>query len=282
EVFANAAHALSPRHRGPFISVNMAAIRSELFEGELFGHVKGAFTGAVGRTGYIEAAHGGTQFLDEVGDLPFDLQAKLLRFLEDGSFHRVGESRLTRVDVRIIAATNRELKKEMQAGRYREDLYYRLRSIVFTLPPLRQRTHEDRLLLAHSFLQDFCRQQQRTPLAFTQGALEAISKYSWPGNIRELRQTVVQAVALANDSLITEADLHLYPSPTPAFEGGGQGKEEWGRLEDSMVLECLRRYKFDMQATAKALGWDRSTVTQRLKGLGFQALVASQGNIVAA
>ena len=134
EVFAKAAHALSPRRQGPFISVNMAAIRSELFEGELFGHVKGAFTGAVGRTGFLESAHGGTLFLDEVGDLPLDLQAKLLRFLEDGGFHRVGQSCVTHVDARIIAATNRDLQHEVQAGRYREDLYYRLRGMVLTLP----------------------------------------------------------------------------------------------------------------------------------------------------
>lgn len=282
EVFARAAHALSPRHRGPFVSVNMAAIRSELFEGELFGHVKGAFTGAVGREGYIETANGGTLFLDEIGELPSDLQAKLLRFLEDGSFHRVGESRLTQVDVRIIAATNCNLQQDVEEGRYREDLYYRLRSIVLTLPPLRERGGEDCLLLAQSFLQHFSRQQDRMDLAFTQGALEAMTAYRWPGNIRELRQTVAQAVALANGSLITEADLHLSSPVMPYVRGEGHGLGELGRLEDDMVLECLRRHGFDMQATAKALGWDRSTVTQRLKGLGFQALVDYHGNIEAA
>ena len=282
EVFARAAHTLSLRHRGPFVSVNMAAIRAELFEGELFGHVKGAFTGAVGREGYIETANGGTLFLDEVGELPSDLQAKLLRFLEDGSFHRVGESRLTQVDVRIIAATNCNLQQDVEAGRYREDLYYRLRSIVLTLPPLRERGEEDCLLLAQSFLQYFSRQQNRMDVRFTQGALDAIIAYRWPGNIRELRQTVAQAVALANGSLITEADLHLSRPVMPYVKGEGQGRLELERLEDDMVLECLRRHGFDMQVTAKALGWDRSTVTQRLKGLGFQALVAYQGNIEAA
>ncbi|GJL60326.1 MAG: hypothetical protein NPIRA03_31830 [Nitrospirales bacterium] len=282
EVFARAAHALSPRHRGPFVSVNMAAIRPELFEGELFGHVKGAFTGAVGRKGYIETANGGTLFLDEVGELPSDVQAKLLRFLEDGSFHRVGESRLTQVDVRIIAATNCNLQQDVEAGRYREDLYYRLRSIVLTLPPLRERGEEDCLLLAQFFLQHFSRHQDRMDLAFTKGALEAITAYRWPGNIRELRQTVAQAVALANGSLITEADLHLSSPVMPSLRGEGRGLVELERVEDDMVLECLRRHGFDMQATAKALGWDRSTVTQRLKGLGFQALVDYHGNLEAA
>jgi transcriptional regulator with PAS, ATPase and Fis domain/CHASE2 domain-containing sensor protein len=281
EVFAKAAHALSPRRQGPFISVNMAAIRSELFEGELFGHVKGAFTGAVGRTGFLESAHGGTLFLDEVGDLPLDLQAKLLRFLEDGGFHRVGQSCLTHIDTRIIAATNRDLQREVQAGRYREDLYYRLRGMVLTLPPLRARCQADHMLLAQSFLQQCAHVQHRTDLAFTQGALDAILAHQWPGNIRELRQTISQAVALANGPMITEGDLNL-GEPTTSVAGGNWVKEDLGQREDAMVLDCLRRHKFEMQATATTLGWDRGTVTQRLKGLGFQALMEYQGNIQAA
>lgn len=281
EVFAKAAHALSPRRDGPFISVNMAAIRSELFEGELFGHVKGAFTGAVGRKGFLESAHGGTFFLDEVGDLPFDLQAKLLRFLEDGEFHRVGQSSVTHVDVRIISATNRDLQQEVHAGRYREDLYYRLRSIVLTLPPLRTRSQADHCLLAQSFLQQCARFQHGKDLSFTQGALDAIMAHQWPGNIRELRQTVAQAVALANGPMITEEDLHLRESCTSGV-GENRVKEDLGRQEDECVLECLRRHKFQMQATASTLGWDRGTVTQRLKGLGFQALMDYQGDIHAA
>ena len=278
EVFAKAAHALSPRRQGPFISVNMAAIRSELFEGELFGHVKGAFTGAVGRTGFLESAHGGTFFLDEVGDLPLDLQAKLLRFLEDGGFHRVGQSSVTHVDARIIAATNRDLQHEVQAGRYREDLYYRLRGMVLTLPPLRARSQADHVLLAQSFLQQCAHVQHRTDLAFTQGALDAILAHQWPGNIRELRQTISQAVALANGPMITEGDLNL-GEPTTSVVGENWVKEDLGQREDAMVLDCLRRHKFEMQATAATLGWDRGTVTQRLKGLGFQALMECQGNI---
>jgi transcriptional regulator with PAS, ATPase and Fis domain/CHASE2 domain-containing sensor protein len=281
EVFAKAAHALSPRRQGPFISVNMAAIRSELFEGELFGHVKGAFTGAVGRTGFLESAHGGTLFLDEVGDFPLDLQAKLLRFLEDGGFHRVGQSCVTHVDARIIAATNRDLQHEVQAGCYREDLYYRLRGVVLTLPPLRVRNPADHVLLSQFFLQQCAHVQHRTDLAFTQGALDAIVAHPWPGNIRDLRQTISQAVALANGSVITEADLNLDLAPKSAV-GGNWVKEGFGQREDAMVLDCLRRHKFEMQATAATLGWDRGTVTQRLKGLGFQALMEYQGNIQAA
>ena len=281
EVFAKAAHALSPRRQGPFISVNMAAIRSELFEGELFGHVKGAFTGAVGRTGFLESAHAGTLFLDEVGDLPLDLQAKLLRFLEDGGFHRVGQSSVTHANARIIAATNRDLQHEVQAGRYREDLYYRLRGMVLTLPPLRERSQADHVLLAQSFLCRSGEEQHRTDLAFTQGALKAIVAHQWPGNIRELRQTIAQAVALATGSIITEEDLNFF-TPPPTVLADKWVKEDLGQREDAMVLECLRRHKFEMQATAHTLGWDRGTVTQRLKGLGFQALMDYHGNIQAA
>jgi transcriptional regulator with GAF, ATPase, and Fis domain len=243
--------------------------------------VKGAFTGAVGRTGFLESAHGGTLFLDEVGDLPLDLQAKLLRFLEDGGFHRVGQSAVTHVDVRIVAATNRDLQDEVRAGRYREDLYYRLRSIVLTLPPLRARSQADHVLLAQSFLQQCAHSQHRTDLAFAQGALDAIVAYQWPGNIRELRQTIAQAAALANGSVITEAELNL-EEPRTSGVGENWVKEDLGRQEDAMVLECLRRHKFEMQATAATLGWDRGTVTQRLKGLGFQALMEYQGNVHAA
>jgi len=281
EVFAKAAHALSPRQQGPFISVNMAAIRGELFEGELFGHVKGAFTGAVGRIGFLESAHDGTLFLDEVGDLPLDLQAKLLRFLEDGRFHRIGQSSVTHVDVRIVAATNRDLQEEVRSGRYREDLYYRLRSIVLTLPPLRARSRADHVLLAQLFLQQSAHMQHHADLSFTQGALNAITAHPWPGNIRELRQTIAQAVALADGSVITETNLNIQEPRTSAV-GSNWAKEDFGRQEDAMVLECLRQHKFDMQATAATLGWDRGTVTQRLKGLGFQALMEYQGDVHAA
>ena len=279
EVFARAAHALSPRRSGPFVSVNMAAIRPELFEGELFGHVKGAFTGAVGRVGLLQAANGGTLFLDEVGELPPEVQAKLLRVLEDGSFYRVGDSRVTTVDVRIVAATNRNLEMEIEAGRYREDLYYRLRSIVLTLPPLRDRVAEDRRLLAQTFLAALGGQQGREGLNLTQGAMEAIVAYRWPGNVRELRQTLAQAVALTDGVVITEDNLQLPKSQSTMAIGRSHGPEDVDRQEDRMVLQCLRRHCFDMQATARELSWDRSTVTQRLKGLGFQALVDHQHDV---
>ena len=289
ELVAKAAHHLSPRARSPFVSVNMAAIRPELFESELFGSVKGAFTGAIGRRGFLESADHGTLFLDEIGELPLDLQAKLLRVLEDGTFYRVGQSSPTQIDVRIVAATNRDLALEVQEGRYREDFYYRLRSIVLRLPPLREREPEDLRLLAHQFMRELSPHGQET-LQLSEGALEAIQTYSWPGNIRELRQIVAQAVALVEGAILTEEDLRL-PALKQArakqsfFEAEsyeGDAKEEIARREDAMVLSFLRQNKFDMQATAKALNWDRSTVTQRLKGMGFQALVEHSGNVKAA
>lgn len=193
----------------------------------------------------------------------------------------MGQSAVTHVDVRIVAATNRDLQEEVRAGRYREDLYYRLRSIVLTLPPLRARSQADHVLLAQSFLQQCGQLQNRANLAFTQGALDAIMAHQWPGNIRELRQTVAQAVALANGSVITEAGLNL-EGPRASVFVENWVKEDLGQREDTMVLECLRRHQFEMQATAATLGWDRGTVTQRLKGLGFQALMECHGDIHAA
>ncbi|WP_447970117.1 sigma 54-interacting transcriptional regulator [Nitrospira sp. M1] len=284
ELFAHAAHQLSGRSQSPFISVNMAAIRPELFESELFGHVKGAFTGAISRRGFLETADRGSIFLDEIGELPLDLQAKLLRVLENGTFYRVGQSTPTEVDVRIITATNRDLSQAAAEGLYREDLYYRLRSLVFTLPPLRERGKEDMTLLAQHIIADLSRDHDRQPVQLSQGAMDAIHDYAWPGNVRELRQTLAQAVALADEgSLLTEDDLRL---PQREREGTTVhtlnlddkpenlgGKDEMARREDAFVLSTLRQHGFDMQATAKTLAWDRSTVTQRLKGLGFQALV---------
>ncbi len=286
ELFAEAAHRLSNRAQGPFVSINMAAIRPELFESELFGHVKGAFTGAISRRGFFETADRGSVFLDEIGELPLDLQAKLLRVLENGEFYRVGQSSPTHVDVRIIAATNRDLSQAVNDGQYREDLYYRLRSLVFTLPPLRERGTEDLTLLVQHILSDLS--SDRTPVQCTQGAIEAIHAYAWPGNVRELRQSLSQAVALIDGDILAEHDLRLptrensgtrvAPTMSNVDEQTIAGKEEIARREDVFVLSTLRKHGFDMQATAKALEWDRSTVTQRLKGLGFQALVDHEGD----
>jgi len=276
ELFARAVHRLSPRAGKAFIAVNMAAISPELFESELFGHTKGSFTGATAdRRGYFELANHGTIFLDEIGDLRLDHQSKLLRVLQEKSFYRVGATAPTTVDVRVVAATNRDLQRGVSEGWFREDLYFRLTGLVFRLPPLRERPG-DIAELADAALADVARQMGKPVPKLSNDALRALSESPWPGNVRELRHTLERAVALSDQPIVTAPALHLDPP------GSAQAKARTSVLPDTAgdaaVLDCLRRQGFDMQATAKALGWDRSTVTQRLKGLCFQALVDADGD----
>ena len=275
ELFARAVHRLSPRANNTFIAVNMAAISPELFESELFGHIKGSFTGAsADRRGYFELANRGTIFLDEIGDLRLDHQSKLLRVLQEKSFYRVGATAPTTVDVRIVAATNRDLQRGVSEGWFREDLYFRLKGLVFRLPPLRERPG-DIPVIAESALAEIAQQMGRPVPKLSNDALRLLSEHTWPGNVRELRHALERAVALSDGLVLTKTSFHLE---------GLSNEEEKARTKtatlpdsasDSAVLNCLRQHRFDMQATAKTLGWDRSTVTQRLKGLCFQALVES-------
>jgi DNA-binding NtrC family response regulator/CHASE2 domain-containing sensor protein len=270
ELFARAAHRASPRATGPFVAVNMAAIAPELFESELFGHARGGFTGAVGeRRGYFEQADGGTIFLDEIGELRAEHQGKLLRVLQERTFNRVGASRPTTVDVRVVAASNRDLARGVAEGWFREDLYFRLRGLVLRLPPLRERPG-DVALLAERFLHEATAESGRR-VRLSEAAVSALERHDWPGNVRELQQCLHRAVALSEREVLLPEDLRL-EVPGAAAPGGGDGDS------DGAVLAALRRHGFDMQATARALGWDRSTVTQRLKGLGFRALVESGGD----
>jgi DNA-binding NtrC family response regulator len=279
ELFARAIHLLSPRASHPFVAVNMAAISPELFESELFGHVRGSFSGATqDRPGYFELANRGTLFLDEIGDLRSDHQGKLLRALQERTFYRVGATKLSTVDVRIIAATNRDLTQGVTDGWFRPDLYARLRGLIVTLPPLRNR-REDIPLLAEHFLQKAAAAMTRPSLQFTEDALKALQDYEWPHNVRELQQCIEQAVALTDANLIGIDDLRLAPPfPPRSARSGGDSASVPDVTGDSAVLECLRNQRFDMQATARALGWDRSTVTQRLKGLCFQSLADNGGD----
>ena len=278
ELCARAVHRLSPRAAHPFIAVNMAAISPELFESELFGHVRGSFTGAhADRKGYFELAHHGTIFLDEIGDLRLDHQSKLLRVLQDRSFYRVGAATPTTVDVRIVAATNKDLQRGVSEGWFREDLYFRLKGLVLHLPPLRER-RDDIPLIAEACLRDTMRHTSQSSLRLSEEAVSALMRHPWPGNVRELRQCLEQAAALADNPVLSAADLRLSGPPLQSTGSTGPAPLLPDPAGDLAVLHHLRQLRFDMQATAKALGWDRSTVTQRLKGLCFQALVDSAGD----
>ncbi len=277
ELFARAVHRLSPRSGRTFIAVNMAAISPELFESELFGHMKGSFTGAtVDRRGYFELANQGTIFLDEIGDLRLDHQSKLLRVLQERSFYRVGATVPTTVDVRVVAATNRDLQRGVSEGWFREDLYFRLKGLVFRLPPLRERPG-DIPVIAESCLAEMAAQMGRPVPTLSNDALRLLSNYAWPGNVRELRHALDRALVLGDGPVLTRQAFYLEDAA-----GEEPSRTKTAALPDSAgdaaVLNCLRQQGFDMQATAKALGWDRSTVTQRLKGLCFQALVESDGD----
>lgn len=207
ELIARAVHQLSTRKDGPYVRVNCGALSESLLESELFGHVKGAFTGAVdNKTGRFEAAHTGTLFLDEISSMSFKLQVKLLRVLQEHEFERVGESRTIRVDTRVIAATNQHLEDEVESGRFRDDLYYRLNVVPIYLPPLRERK-EDIPALAEFFLQRYANENRKIIKGFQPGAIKALLDHDWPGNVRELENTVERAVVLCQTDLITESLL---------------------------------------------------------------------------
>jgi transcriptional regulator with PAS, ATPase and Fis domain/CHASE2 domain-containing sensor protein len=278
ELFARAAHRLSPRTGKTFIAVNMAAISPELFESELFGHSKGSFTGATAdRRGYFELANHGTIFLDEIGDLRVDHQSKLLRVLQERSFYRVGATTSTTVDVRIVAATNRDLQRGVSEGWFREDLYFRLSGLVFRLPPLRERTG-DVPILAEIFLTEIAGQMGKPAPKLSNEALRALVEPEWRGNVREFRHCLEQAIALNDGPLLTKESLRLGSGSVLPTGRAKPSQILPDPASDAAVLNCLRQQGFDMQATAQVLGWDRSTVTQRLKGLCFQMLVETHGD----
>jgi DNA-binding NtrC family response regulator len=217
ELFARALHALSPRADGPFVAINCAAIPENLLETELFGYEKGAFTGAANRKpGRFELAHRGTLFLDEIGDLPLALQAKILRALEERRFERVGGTISLQVDVRVVAATNRNLKSAVGARQFREDLYFRLSVFPIDIPPLRSRTG-DIQILAHHFVERYCRDLKKKPLVFTPSAMEELCAYAWPGNVRELQNCIERAVILAEGDSIHPRHLNLSFRDAPAI-----------------------------------------------------------------
>jgi DNA-binding NtrC family response regulator len=241
ELFARALHALSTRADGPFVAINCAAIPENLLETELFGHEKGAFTGAAARKpGKFELAHRGTLFLDEIGDLPVPLQAKILRALEEKRFERVGGTVPLQVDVRVVAATNRNLKAAVAARQYREDLYFRLSVFPITIPPLRDRP-EDIPMLARFFIERFCRDLNKRPLALSPAAEDELRAYPWPGNVRELQNCIERAAILTEGDTIHRRHLNL------SFLGGsvaaaGEDAGPWSKVDLSGTLaEATRR-----------------------------------------
>jgi transcriptional regulator with PAS, ATPase and Fis domain len=270
EAVARAVHTLSPRSQGPFVSVNVPAIPASLLESELFGHARGAFTGAErDRRGLLDEASGGTIFFDEIGDLNSALQAKLLRALQEREIRRVGENRARAVNLRVVSATSRDLSKEVEAGRFREDLYYRLHVALIALPPLRERGR-DALLLARHFLDRFAREFGRGPLRFTPDAQAALLAHRWPGNVRELQNAVCQAAALAEPGGALSADL-LPPSirravRTPAAAGDYRSRVAAHRRR--LVREALERSGGNRSRAARELGLSRQALLYLMKELG--------------
>ena len=277
ELVARAVHARSTRAQRPFVPVNCAAISKELIESELFGHEKGAFTGAIGaHKGAFEEADGGTLFLDEIGELPLDLQAKLLRALESGEIKRVGSSRPSHVDVRVVAATNRDLLAASRSGRFRDDLYYRLCVVPLTVPPLRSR-RGDVPGLAEHFLGQFSPRGQT--VRFTPTALARLEGHPWPGNVRELRNVIHRALLLRRGTAIDETDLTFDPDPSPRLRDGngvvsqyvpGRKLEDLLELAERQIVEsALRQFNNNRERVAKELGVARSTLFKRLKDWGM-------------
>ena len=267
EMAALAIHRRSGRKDGPFAAINCSAIPETLLESELFGHEKGAFTGAhVQRKGRIENADGGTLFLDEIGEIPLPLQVKLLRFLQEQRIERVGGRQEIQVNTRIIAATNADLKKGLSDGTFREDLYYRLAVVQIVLPPLRDR-EDDISLLAQSFLQRSAAECGKTGLAFGQEALQAIRLYSWPGNVRELQNRVRRAVIMSEGKRVTALDLELAPAVTTAKSTSLKDARE--HLEREMVQQALKKHAGKITAAAADLGISRPTLYELMEKLNI-------------
>ena len=277
ELFARALHVLSARADGPFVAINCAAIPENLLETELFGHEKGAFTGATGRKpGKFELAHRGTLFLDEIGDLPILLQAKILRALETKRFERLGGTATIQVDVRVVAATNRNLKAAVAARQYREDLYFRLSVFPITIPPLRDRA-DDIPMLAKYFVERFCRDLNKKPLVLAQSALEALAAYRWPGNVRELQNCIERAVILTDGDTIHARHLSLsFRDSVPAAslpDGAWAPLDLSGTLADASRRAMADFERRKIEQTLKEAGGDRGRAAELLQ-IGYRVLAA--------
>ena len=283
ELFARGLHALSPRAEGPFVAINCAAIPETLLETELFGHEKGAFTGAASRKpGRFEMAHRGTLFLDEIGDLPLALQAKILRALEEKQFERVGGTQSLHVDVRVVAATNRNLKQRVAERQFREDLYFRLSVFPIQIPPLRERTH-DVVILARHFVDRFCRDLNKKLLTLAPAALDELEAYAWPGNVRELQNCIERAVILSDGDTIHARHLNLsfrQAVAAPPVASPWEGIDLSGTMMDAVrrvtaeverrkVEQALQDTAGNKQRAAEMLQISYKTLLQKLKEYGI-------------
>jgi two-component system, NtrC family, nitrogen regulation response regulator NtrX len=277
ELVARALHRLSPRREQAFVEVNCAAIPSELIESELFGHMKGSFTGAVqDRSGKFEQADRGTLFLDEVGDMSAATQAKVLRALEEGYVTRVGGQKPRKVDVRVVAATNKNLEEEIEAGRFREDLFYRLNVVPIHLPPLRERREDIPMLIRH-FAQRMAERDGLPVREFTSEAVEALQTLDWPGNVRELRNTVERLLILAPGDKVSEADVRTLVADGAGPSGLGAELLSAGTFsefkdvaERSFLLQKLREHDWNVSETARVLEMPRSNLYKKIEKHGLE------------
>jgi two-component system, NtrC family, response regulator AtoC len=270
ELLARAIHQNSPRAKGPFVSFNCGGFSDSLIAGELFGHEKGAFTGAdTTRIGLLEAAQGGTLFLDEVGDMPASMQVKLLRVIQERQLYRVGSSKPVALDIRIISASNKELEQEVEQGRFRQDLYYRLKVVQLRVPALRERK-EDIPILINYFLEKFNRAYRKNARGFAREALDLLMNYSFPGNVRELENIVSGAVALAGGELIRAEDI---PADLESFEVQTLGTQELVSLEEqekAYIARVLEATGGNRVMAARILGLPRTTLWRKIKKFGLE------------
>ncbi len=269
ELVARAIHRQSARSRGPFEKLNCAALPKDLVESELFGYEKGAFTGAAQmKRGRLEAAHQGTLFLDEVGDMSLDTQAKFLRAIETGEIERLGGTRTIAVDARILAATNKDLSSEIQAGRFREDLFYRLNVVPIHIPPLRARREDVPLLVAH-FAGHFGAEHARGPRTVTKEAIERLAQYSWPGNIRELKNLIERLLIMTDSGSIGLSDVEEALPANAGDEPPSEIRVARDKAERDTILAMLRECHWNVSETSRRLGMDRGSLHRKIKRYGL-------------
>ena len=285
ELVARTIHERSPRAAGPFITLNCAAIPAELIESELFGHEKGSFTGAAGRhIGKFEQAQHGTIFLDEIGDMPLGMQAKLLRVLEEGEVERIGGDKPVPVDVRVVVATHRDLEAQVRDGKFRQDLFHRIYVFPLLLPPLRSRREDIPTLVEH-FSRQVSAQNGWKMAAFSSDAMQALHEHSWPGNVRELRNIVERVMLLAGDSQVDLATVQLAlpqtsASRSTAVASNSSLAERVQTFEREAILVELKRSNYNISSAARALGLERSHLYKKAEQLGIDLAAIRKEQVI--